>query len=320
MDPKIDDEIFISYAHIDNQPPKPTLEGWVTRFHERLERRITEARGKPARVFRDPKLQGNDVFNDVLAGRLQKTGVLLSILTNRYLLSSPCLDELHQFTENLLSSGTLVVGEHKSRIFKIVKTPPDNPVPKEMEPLLGYEFFRLDAKGRPQEFDELYGPDSEREFWVRLNDLAYDLADSLKILESGPDHVPPKPAVYLAETTADLRDRRDALRRDLLRHGYPVLPASNLPLEKAEIEAFLHTQLTRCKVSVHLLGSSYGTIPEGSEESFSVIQNRIAREFGKRAELARLGWIGGSDPSPDPRQEAFLDNIRNDPGLDEGAD
>ncbi len=321
MNPGFQDEIFISYAHLDNAAPKEGLDGWITRFHQRLERRVAEVRGQPPKVFRDPKLQGNDDFANVLLDRLRKTGVLISILTPRYLKSEWCPRELKEFCAALRRTGQLVVGDHKTRVFKVVKTSvPLDKMPEEVQPLIGYDFFRVDEKGRPQELDELYGPDSEREFWVRLNDLAYDIADLLDLLESGVSADEGKPLVYLAETTGDLRDERDAIRRDLQRHGYTLLPDRNLPLTMEELEPYLKTAIKRCRISVHLLGPIYGVVPEGTEESMTVVQNRIARDFGKAGQLARLIWIADGSTAIEERQKKFLDRVRSDPGLDEGAD
>ena len=67
---KFTTDIFISYAHIDNQPLTPDQRGWITRFHETLEALLSMRMGDKARVWRDNKLQGNDVFADEIVERL----------------------------------------------------------------------------------------------------------------------------------------------------------------------------------------------------------------------------------------------------------
>ncbi|HEX4948412.1 MAG TPA: TIR domain-containing protein [Blastocatellia bacterium] len=315
------DDIFISYAHVDNESPKKGMDGWITRFHHALEVRVAQVRGQRPKIFRDPKLQGNDVFADVLMDRIQQSGILVSILSPRYLKSEWCARELTEFYAQQQKAGTLVVGDHKARVFKIVKTSiPLDKLPKEVQELIGYDFFKLDEKGRPQELDEMYGPDAEYAFWARLNDLAYDIAQLLDLIETKPEAASPKPMVYLAETISELQDERDAIRRDLQRHGYTVLPDRTLPLLMPELEAVLRDEMARCKVSVHLLGPAYGIVPEGTEESLTIVQNRIARDLGKAGKLARLIWIEANSDGKDARQTRFLEQARTDPGLDEGAD
>jgi hypothetical protein len=314
------DEIFISYAHIDNDSLKQGLEGWITKFHHALEIRVAQVRGQPPKVFRDPKLQGNDVFGDVLMARLRKAALMVSVLSPGYIQSEWCSRELDEFCTTLSAAGRLVLGDHKARVFKIVKTAvPLASTPEVFQALIGYEFFQLDPKGRPRELDEIYGPEAEREFWARLNDLAYDIAELLNVLENPPE-TSGKPFVYLAETTSDLDGDRDAIRRDLQRHGYTVLPDRTLPLKLADLEAFLASEVARCKISVHLAGPLYGVVPEGTDESLTAIQNRIAREAGKAGRLVRLVWIKSGDGIQEARQKSFVEQARTDPGLDEGAD
>lgn len=319
--PDLADEIFISYAHVDNESPKKGLDGWITRFHQALEVRVAQVRGQKPRIFRDPKLQGNDVFADLLVDRIQKSGILISILSPRYLKSEWCSRELTEFYNAQKKMGRLVVGDHKARVFKIVKTNiPLDKLPEEVQALIGYDFFKLDDKGHPQELDEMYGPEAEYAFWARLNDLAYDIAELLDVLETPREAGSPKPMVFLAETISELNDERDAIRRDLQRHGYTVLPDRTLPLVRAELEPFLRAEMARCKVSVHLLGPVYGVVPEGTEESLTFVQNRIAHDLGKAGKLARLIWIQAGSDGKDERQTRFLEQVRSDPGLDEGAD
>ena len=56
--------LFISYAHIDNQPLTPEQQGWITRFHAALESFLSMRMGGEARIWRSNKLQGNDIFGD----------------------------------------------------------------------------------------------------------------------------------------------------------------------------------------------------------------------------------------------------------------
>src|ERR1019366_2937397 len=109
--------------------------------------------------------------------------------------------------------------------------------PPELGTMLGYQFFNIDPDtGRVRELDEVFGTEAQRDFWMRLDDLAHDISALLEVLQNEsniaaqaiqPDN---KEAIFLAETTTDLKDQREALRRDLQQHGYTVLPARGIPL------------------------------------------------------------------------------------------
>ena len=66
-----------------------------------------------------------------------------------------------------------------------------------------------------------------------------------------------KGTVYLAQTTSDLRDYADRLRRDFLQHGYTVLPTTPLPDVVDEAEAAIRANLAAARLSVHLIGRNY---------------------------------------------------------------
>jgi hypothetical protein len=46
-------QIFISYAHIDNQPLSPEQKGWITRFHNTLQGFLDTRLGRDAAIWRD---------------------------------------------------------------------------------------------------------------------------------------------------------------------------------------------------------------------------------------------------------------------------
>ena len=66
-------DIFISYAHIDNQPLTPGQKDSISRFHASLEVFLSTRIGQSARIWRDDKLQGNDVFANEIMGRCRRS-------------------------------------------------------------------------------------------------------------------------------------------------------------------------------------------------------------------------------------------------------
>ena len=316
------DDVFISYAHLDNQALTERDAGWVSAFHEALTKRLGEVWGRAPRIWRDPKLQGNDVFDSLLDERCRNAAVLVSVVTPRYVNSDWCLRELNGFWQ-AAEAGAGAVLEHKARIFKVLKTPTNTArLPPPVQPLLGYEFYRLQpGSGRPLEFNRVYGAEAEREFWMQLNDLAYDVADVLQRLEcasSAPQ--PARAAVYLATTTADLQPLRDALRRELLRLGWRVHPLTTLPLDSAALAPAVAEQMAGCAVSVHLAGAVAGLVPEGGEESVPALQARLAGERAGCGALVRLVWLAPGNAAAEGRQQAWLAALRDDPAPGPGSD
>lgn len=293
-------DLFISYAHIDNQSLIPDQEGWISTFHKALAIRLSQIRGTPPQIWRDRKLQGNDYFSDAITDALAKSGLLLSILSPRYLKSEWCIRELQHFCNIAVEqTGGLNVGENKGRLFKVVKTyVPREQYPAEFESFIGYEFFEFDAAGRPQEFNKIYGPELERKFYARLNDLAYDIHQTLEILaalsEANPAINPPLShttgrttsgkTIYLAETTYDLNDARDNIRRELMMAGHQVLPKQPLPMTH-DFAQRVQENLAQCVMSIHLVSPQSAT--QGNESpSSQALQHLLAARSQEQIEIA----------------------------------
>jgi len=316
------DDVFISYAHLDDVPLTEDRDGWVSELHRALKVRVAQLLGEQAEIWRDPKLNGNDVFSDVIMARLKRAALLVSVLTPRYVQSEWCMREVMEFCAMTAGEGGLAVGD-KARVFKVIKTPVElDHHPEPIRPLLGYAFYKTDPEsGRIRELDRVFGPEAQREFWIKLDDLAQDVVTLLKMLsEDTPEPQPTKARVYLAQTTADARSWYDQIRRDLQGHGYQVLPDKELPCEQQELESVVRACLARSRLSVHIIGADFGMVPEGGRKSIIAAQNDLATELNHRADFARLVWIPEGLSPRDERQAAYWEELRADPRIQQGAD
>jgi hypothetical protein len=349
---RFDGDAFISYAHLDNVELVEGRKGWVANLHRALEVRVAQLLGKSPQIWRDPKLAGNDLFADTIIERLRRVAILIAVVSPRYLKSEWTLRELTEFWSAAEQQGGVRVRD-KARVFKVLKTPVHlEQTPPTLKALLGYEFFKVDAEtGKIRELDEVFGPEAQRDFWIRLDDLAHDICSLLEMLEGGPasgsevvaavtagrapaSHEAGQPsapvgspaaavpatAVYLAETTSDLRDQREMIRRDVQQHGVRVLPDRPLPHVADEAEAAIRDDLARCRLSIHFIGRHYGVVPEGGELSLVEMQHELATARGSRAGFARVIWIPDKLDVQDDRQRRVIERLRVDPRVGAGAD
>ncbi len=320
-------DAFISYAHLDDIELIEGRKGWVATLHRALAVRVGQLLGEVPRIWRDPKLQGNDLFDETLIERLHRVAVLISVVSPRYVRSEWTQKELTEFWNAAEQQGGIRFHE-KARIFKVLKTP----VPLEMHPpklrsLLGYEFFKIDPDtGRPRELDEAFGPDAQRDFWFKLDDLAQDICRLLEGMRA--DSGPLDPAetelqgecVFLAETTSDLREQRDSIRRDLQQHGCTVLPSQVLPHVASELKTAVRADLARCRMSIHVVGKNYSLVPEGDTQSLVEIQYQLASARARENDYCRLVWIPPGLQVEIEKQRAVIDQLRMDPTARDGSD
>lgn len=114
-------DVFISYAHIDNQHYSGVPQGWVDFLHERLGVSLAKRLGRAPMIWRDRKLRGNDAFNDEIKETLSETAIFLAVVSPRYLLSTSCRAEVDDFTRSAERQGGVRIG-NRCRVFKVVIT------------------------------------------------------------------------------------------------------------------------------------------------------------------------------------------------------
>jgi hypothetical protein len=318
-------DLFISYAHIDNQPMTADEKGWVCRFHTTLEALLSMRLGKRARIWRDDKLQGNDMFADKITDQFAQTALLISVLTPRYINSHWCTKEVAEFCKTAQQYGGISI-DNKSRIFKVLKTPVDSQenLPLEMKDVLGYDFFMMEDDA-PVELDAMYGKRYGEAYNLRLNKLAWHISQLLEKIETDvSDSLPQEKAkatVYLAECSYDQKEARGLLEGELQHHGYTVLPDRQLPRDEADYVTAVQSLLERCTLSIHLVGNIYGAVPDGpSEKSVVVLQNELAAQRSKSDSLPRVIWLPDRTSSDKESQQAFITALHQNDQVQFGAD
>ncbi len=317
-------DVFISYAHIDNAPLVPGEEGWISNLHHALAARLPQLIGGEVRIWRDPKLDGNDYIGDTLVDRLARTAVMIAVFSPRYICSASCRLEIETF--NRCCTETESAQRHnKSRVFKVIKTPVAyEQQPPELQDLLGYEFFVLDPDAqRPRELRQDFGAHKDQRYWDRLEDLAYEVAELVSDLRSTattPAVAIDKAPVYLAATSSDLADEYDVVRRELQQRGHPVFPDRPLPTIASEVEKVVSDYLARSRMAVHLIGNRYGLVPEGTEHSLIELQNDLAAASARTTGCQRLIWLPPELKPEDARQRAFIHRLETDNTAQANAD
>jgi hypothetical protein len=323
--PDYEDDIFISYAHNDNQPLIEGQPGWVDTFHKALERRLQVHLGAKPSIWRDPRLQGNEYFADTLVEQIPKVAILISVLSPSYNNSEWCRREMQMFHRIATETGGIRLG-NKARIIKVEKIHvPLEKHPAELQGMTGYQFYYMDDH-RARELSPESGPHAV-DYWQRIDDVAQDVSELLQTLKAratSPDvqvfQVPAGDTVYLAETSFDLSPQRDSIKRELQERGHLVMPDRPLPLNGPELQQAVRNYLQTSKLSIHLIGANYGVIPEAADRSVVCLQNDLAAERSTGNSFARLIWLPEGLESREDRQRQFIEYLKNDSLAQQGAD
>ena len=180
-----------------------------------------------------------------------------------------------------------------------------------------------------KEYTDFFSLEAEKQYWMKLVDLAYDIHEALVILKgqskSEVKNIFKRRTIFLAETGHDMSIQRNIIKRELQRHGYMILPSHVLPARLEELERSVRKDLEECSLSIHLIGSAYGEIPEGSDRSNVDIQNKLAAEHAvikrsRKEEFSRLIWIAPNLRNASEKQKSFIDSLRRDIEAQEGAE
>ena len=78
--PKFEFDIFISYAHVDNLTTPGESQGWIETFQKFLEVFLSRRVGRigSVEIWRDPTLDGSQLFDQTIENRIQKSAVFLA--------------------------------------------------------------------------------------------------------------------------------------------------------------------------------------------------------------------------------------------------
>jgi hypothetical protein len=289
-----DNDIFISYAQLDDVPVGDSAEGFVSQLHKDVSIRLAQILGQSVRIWQDRKLQGEEGYSELTRAALERTALLLVVVSPGYLSSEFCLRELKTFVQ---AAGSLrVVG--RSRVLWLANSPlPVDSLPDILRSTAGYKFYQMtDAGQRPRELSRVQYRDI-------LEDLCYDIKRSLVLRATGKDPEQDSATVYLAETSSDVVGVRGQLLQELVARGHSVLPDRPLPWTAEELMHSVRGDLNRAQLSVHLIGSRSGIIPEGETRSIVALQYELAL---LQADIKRVVWAArASDAS---NQLGMLEN------------
>jgi TIR domain-containing protein/uncharacterized protein DUF4062 len=322
-------DIFISYGHLDDEDPAGDVKGWVDLLVERLPRLISGTLGYQPKIWRDERsLTGDALLRAAIEEGITQSLVFVPIVSPRYVQSDWCLRELETFCKNPRLPNAPA---HRSRIFKVIKTPLlfnlAKKEPEALRELIGHAFYEMDGD-MPVEFSPDVVPSKDPRYWTVLRRLAWDMSTLLAVLKDPeqsaavaapqPTETSPQKFVYLAETSSDLTQEREAVRDELRQRGYGVLPEEKLPTsELKQTETAIAGALGRSVLSVHLIGRRYGAAPEDDPRSIVSIQEDLAAQrCAKDSSFSRLLWIPQGLMTPplevtDERQKNFITALQN---------
>lgn len=307
-------QVFVSYAREDDLSTVPDQKGWVSFLYLALEAELLQRGLLDVALWRDKReVREFEQFGDDIEEGLQKSDILIAVLSPVYIKKEWCKTELNRFAELVDSDKR----SGRERIFKVVKR--EIPLDEEPEPLrgqVGYKFFAHDPESDREVPFYHPGRGAEAHFWDVVLSLSDDLAGRLQELggeaaaesPAPPTTEPSQGKAFLAFTTNDLLEEQRSIRGELEAAGLEVVPAEGetCPLTTTEFESAIAAGIDGARFSLHLLGSTPGFTPDGAEAPIAQLQLEAAREAG----LRRIIWIPRLEQR-DERQASLVAGLRD---------
>ena len=306
-------DIFVSYAHSDDEAGAGDGKRWVREVVARLKSALSihlGGRQELAVFFDDHEFKGGKQLSDLLAAA-GRSAIFLAIASPAYAKRDWTQQELATFCQGTSDLRRLFAIEY-------YPLPAGANYPEPLQSHRREPFWRRDE---PHVTIPVPVPADDRSLFptiMQLADLIYKELDRLK-------GAPPPPAepeaggevVFLAQTTDDLEDERVSVRRELEQYGYRVVPEYDYPQGgeefRAAMEADLAAAAARANGSaglplfVQLLGPRAGRRPADLPEGYPSAQFDIARRLGCEMMLWRRPDLD-LDAVSDEGHKALLGN------------
>ena len=314
-------DLFISYAHLDNDKLWGQTAGWIEQFYTDLNILLSRRIGKPEAVkiwWDNKKLDGSKVFDQSIADGIKQSAILLCLTSRSYLQSEYCQKELSLFYDKAQKEPQGLMVNDRSRIINVLLNNIPYPEwPKELSGTTGFHFH--DSKEKDDLGDPLEIGDPL--FKSRLQDLRDAI---VKIVTEFPQSVAASAPQKIAEETkkdgftiffGDVADGMRTTKKrtiaELEKKGYTIISDVPPPFEAAAHEKKIIEKLGAVDLSVHLLDQYPGREIDGDSSIwYPQKQAQIALQSAKSQYI----WVPAELDMATIEEEEykqFLQNLEN---------
>lgn len=280
--PGFEYDLFVSYAHIDDAPDVGRAVGWVATLKDNLKTRLDRRLGIRSSIWMDQRLVAESQLSAPILAALQRSAGLLVVLSRAYLNSPWCARERGGFLDGLQDRR----GQRRPLFIVECDDLEHEPLPEAFGDLLRLRFWQRETEGAaPLRLGDPLPTLEDRQYWARLNDLAFRIAEGLTRMQGAAVDCAPAaaapgsagPAVFLAEVGDELMDEYERLQRSLEQAGVAVLPERAYPrTDPDSYAAAMSADLRRSRLFVQLLGEYPGRV-RGWGLPLAALQYRMAQ-------------------------------------------
>lgn len=301
-------DIFISYAHIDNQQTSGKTRGWIEKFYAELNLSLLRRIGtyKISFWWDEKRLDGSIEFNPYINEAIQKSAIMICLVSPAYLQSDYCRKELQSFYNKASHETAGLHPGNRNRIINVLMN--DIPYTEWPGELAGATGFKFNDAKEDGDFGDTLKTNTKafEESLKNLREAIKKILDELNKVIIPDD----KFRIFIGDVSDSLSVFKKRVINDLKSHKefeivYDIPP----PYEETEHENIVKQSLQNIKLSVHLLDQYPGREIEG-RENISYPQKQI--ELSLSTPQTQLIWVPldmNIDTVEDEQYKLFLTNL-----------
>lgn len=295
---QFEDDIFVSYAHVDDETIAEPGNGWVTHLTKCLRTELARKLGRSDAysMWVDHDLLHSHPLTPQILDRVRRSAILVVMLSPGYVASNWCRQEREAFWEVARERG------HQNVFVVEIDPIDDGDRPKELADFSPFRFWSRGPKsGAPRPFGWPQPHYDDQEYYGAVKDLAQAIADEMQrlrkaqaALSSSVGAAAPQPAadgaqaessrngtVYLAQVTDDLEAERNNVRRFLEQAGIRVIPSLWYSQEPLAFRKAAAADIAEADMFVQLLSGIVGKRPPDLTEGYLQFQLQLALDVAK---------------------------------------
>jgi|JI10StandDraft_1071094.scaffolds.fasta_scaffold338158_1 hypothetical protein len=294
-------DIFISYAHLDNEKMPGQMDGWIELFYKSLNLKLAQRIGKMDAVkiwWDSKKLDGSKLFDNSIEDGIRNSAIMISLVSPGYLQSEYCRKEMDLFCSKSTAEKTgLSVGDN-SRIIKVLlNNIPHTQLPEQFGRATGFPFYLAEDNddfgdplnaSHPSYAEQLK---ALRDSLVKMFELFpkqpnVSEAEIINVLTDS-DSKEDKFTLFFGEVSDSLRSTRKRSITELENTGYTILTGVPPPEESTAHDKKITEVLKKADLAVHLLDQFPGRDIEGTDTWFPKRQAELSLELAP----AKMLWV-----------------------------
>ena len=314
-------QIILLCANLDDKPDSHSSRGWVSIFLENLERLLDRLTGEKHTIV---KLSEYDLDPDSFP---LESSIIIPIFSNYFLQAPIFISYLSvlekEATKKSKSSADIkFINVFKNRISK-------EEIPQYLKKNKFYDFYEIDSlTDFVTEISYHEDPDKDHDYWMKIFDIAAEIkniiesrSSPVKAAEKLVKNLKPS-GIYIAQSGIDQYNQRDNLCRELSRSQYDVYELDSIDGSYEDIVTRVNEKLSKCQLSIHLVGEDSGALIKDRGLSIIEIENQLASEHSQQVNdkpgvkyyerFNRIIWISDNHENIAVKQKIFIDNLKKD--------